>query len=295
MTDLGPSSWLPAAVRPRTLPASVVPVLVGSAVAAHRGAFEPVIATLALLTALFLQIGTNLVNDYGDHVRGADGADRIGPARASQSGEVDPRHVAVAGGIALSFAALVGGMLILRGGWPVVWIGLGSLVCAVAYTAGPFPLAYHGLGEVFVFAFFGPVAVLGTEYLQAGDVSAGGVFSSLAIGVLAAAILLVNNVRDVEGDARAGKRTIVVRLGREAGRRLYVGALLGGFGALLVGVAVGALPRSALLAWLVAPLAGAPLRAVLRETDGPALNAALAQTARLELGFGALLSLGLLL
>lgn len=295
MSDRRPSAWLPAAIRPRTLPASVVPVLVGSAVAAGRGTFEPVVATLALLTAFFLQVGTNLVNDYGDHVRGADGEDRIGPDRASQSGAVDPRHVALAGGIALSCAAMVGGMLIVRGGWPVVWIGLGSLACAVAYTAGPFPLAYHGLGEVFVFAFFGPVAVLGTEYLQAGDVSRAGMFASVAIGVLAAAILLVNNVRDVEGDARAGKRTIVVRLGREAGRRLYVAALAGGFGAILVGVALGALPWGALLAWLVAPLARAPLQAVLHETEGPVLNEALAQTARLELGFGALLSLGLVL
>ncbi len=289
------SGWLLAAIRPRTLPASLVPVLVGSAVAGHRGAFESSIAALALLAAVLLQIGTNLLNDYGDHVRGADGEDRIGPSRASQSGAVDPRRVALVGGAALLGAALVGGFLIVRGGWPVVWIGLGSLIAAVAYTAGPFPLAYNGLGEVFVFAFFGPVAVLGTEYLQAGDVSGAGVVSSVSIGALAAAILLVNNIRDVDGDARAGKRTIVVRLGRDAGRKLYETALVAGFGAPLIGWMMGALPATALLSLLAVPLARPPIRAVLGTTEGPPLNEALASTARLELAFGVLLSAGLLL
>lgn len=293
MAGASVSAWLPGAIRVRTLPASIVPVLVGSAVAFHRDAFEPVVAGLALLVALFLQIATNLVNDYGDHVRGADGEDRIGPARASQSDDVEPRHVAIAGGVALALAAVFGALLIARGGWPVVWIGVGALLSAVAYTAGPYPLAYHGLGEVFVFAFFGPVAVLGTEYLQAGDVSAGGVFASVAIGLLAAAILLVNNVRDVDGDERAGKRTIVVRLGRKAGRTLYTTVVVSGFAAILIGVILAALPTAALLSWLAAPLARAPLRAVGEATDGPTLNAALADTARLELAFGALLALGL--
>lgn len=248
-----------------------------------------------MLVALFLQIGTNLVNDYGDHVRGADGEDRIGPARASQSGEVDPRHVAIAGGVALACAGAAGAVLIAWGGWPVVWIGIGSILCAIAYTAGPFPLAYHGLGEVFVFFFFGPVAVLGTEYLQAGNVSGMGLGASVAIGLLASAILLVNNVRDVEGDERAGKRTIVVRLGRDMGRRLYVAMVVGGFGVILFSVLGAAMPRSALLAWLAAPLANAPLRAVREARDGPTLNQALAQTAQLELAFGILLCVGLLL
>ncbi|MDG2307146.1 MAG: 1,4-dihydroxy-2-naphthoate polyprenyltransferase [Candidatus Binatia bacterium] len=289
------ASLLLSAIRPRTLPASLVPVVVGSAVAGHGGAFDPAIAGLAILAAVLLQIGTNLINDYGDHVRGADGDDRIGPSRASQSGEVDPKQVALLGGTALLGAALVGVLLIAHGGWPIVWIGVGSLLAAVAYTAGPFPLAYHGLGEVFVFAFFGPVAVLGTQYLQAGEISAGGVAASVAIGALAAAILLVNNVRDVEGDTRAGKRTIVVRLGRRAGRALYVLALALGFGAPLVGWLAGWLPAGALVAWLSLPLGISPLRTVLTTTEGPPLNEALANTAKLELAFGIAFAVGMLL
>lgn len=281
------------ALRPRTWPASLAPVLVGSAAAFHAGGFVPAVAALACATALLLQISTNLVNDWGDHVRGADGEDRIGPARASQSGGVDPRHVALAGGAALAAAAAVGALLIVRGGWPVVWIGLGSLVAAVAYTAGPFPLAYHGLGEVFVFAFFGPVAVLGTEYVQAGVVSDAGVAASIAMGALAAAILLVNNVRDVDGDARAGKRTIVVRLGRRAGRALYAIAVAIAFGGVIGGGIGGWLPRTTFAVLLALPLVRAPLSAVLTRTDGASLNAALAATARLELVFGVLLAAGL--
>ena len=290
MSGLG---WVLPAMRPRTLPASLAPVLVGGAVAAHRGAFDGAIVGAAVLTAALLQVGTNLVNDYGDHVRGADGVDRIGPRRASQSGEVDPRHVALLGAVVLLAAASVGAFLVVRGGWPIVWIGVASLVAAVAYTAGPFPLAYHGLGEVFVFLFFGPVAVLGTEYLQAGDVSGAGAAASVSVGALAAAILLVNNVRDVDGDAAVGKRTIVVRLGRDAGRALYDGALLVGFGAPVAGWMLGALPPTVLVCWLALPLAR-PLRRVVHETtDGPPLNDALAGTARLELVVGSLLSLGL--
>lgn len=290
MSGLG---WILPAMRPRTLPASLAPVLVGGAVAAHRGAFEGVVVGAAVVTAALLQIATNLLNDYGDHVRGADGVGRIGPRRASQSGEVDPRHVARLGLIALLAAAAVGAFLVARGGWPIVCIGVASLVAAVAYTAGPFPLAYHGLGEVFVFLFFGPVAVLGTEYLQAGDVSRAGAFASVSVGALAAAILLVNNVRDVDGDAAAGKRTIVVRLGRDAGRSLYDAALVVGFGAPLVGWMLGALPPAVVLSWLALPLAR-PLRRVVHETtEGPPLNEALAGTARLELVVAVLLAVGL--
>lgn len=293
MSEGGTRRWWVPAIRLRTLPASVVPVVVGTAAAAHRGAFDATIAVLALSTALLLQVATNLLNDYGDHVRGADGPDRLGPERASQSGEVDPQTVARAGIAALVGAAVVGAALIVQGGWPVVWIGLASLVAAAAYTAGPFPLAYHGLGEVFVFVFFGPVAVLGTEYLQAGAPSAGGVVGGVAIGALAAAILLVNNVRDVEGDTRAGKRTIVVRWGRAVGRRIYAATVAVGFLAPLAAVVGGWLPPAVLLSWLSLPLARGPLRSVYESTDGPALNEALAQTARLELVFGILFALGL--
>ena len=189
--------------------------------------------------------------------------------------------------------ALLGAYLISRGGWPIAAIGAASLVAAVAYTAGPFPLAYHALGEVFVFLFFGPIAVCGAELVQAGRVSALALMASLPVGCLATAILLVNNVRDVDGDRRAAKRTLVVRLGRPRRAR-----------ALRLHARPGLLPHpgargasssapAIVLAWCAAPLAIAPLRAVLRRIDGPGLNAALAATARLHLAFGLLLACGL--
>jgi len=282
-----------AAVRPRTLAAAVAPVAVGTAVAARTGQARPGVAIAALAGALLLQIGTNLVNDWGDFRRGADGPDRLGPQRAVQSGWLAPGEVLAGAALAFAIATAIGIWLVVRGGWPIAGIGLGSLVAAVAYTAGPFPLAYHGLGEAFVFLFFGPLAVCGTELVQAGHVSALALCASLPVGSLAAAILLVNNVRDVDGDRRAGKRTLVVRFGRRAGRALYASAVSGAF----LGVAALATLLSApgaLLSWLALPLAAAPLRVVLRQMDGPALNGALAATARLHLVFGLLLAAGLL-
>ena len=278
------------ATRPRTLPAAVVPVLVGTAVAARAGHARPGIAAAALGGALLLQIGTNLVNDWGDFRRGADGPDRLGPTRVAQAGLLTPGQVLAAGLGAFAGAATLGVLLIAQAGWPVVWIGVASIAAGIAYTAGPWPLAYHGLGEAFVFAFFGPVAVCGTELVQAGRVSGLAVAAAVPVGCLATAIILVNNVRDVDGDRRAHKRTLVVRLGRQAGRGLYAGMLALAFAA---AVGIAATAPMVLLALLAAPLARAPLLAVLRATDGPSLNAALAATARLHLAFGALLAIGL--
>jgi 1,4-dihydroxy-2-naphthoate octaprenyltransferase len=281
-----------AAVRPRTLTAAVVPVAVGTAVAARAGHARPAIALAALAGALLLQIGTNLVNDWGDFRRGADGPDRLGPRRAVQSGWLAPGEVLAGAALAFVVASTIGVWLVIRGGWPIAGIGIGSVVAAVAYTAGPFPLAYHGLGEAFVFLFFGPLAVCGTELVQAGHVGTLALYASIPVGSLAAAILLVNNVRDVEGDRRARKRTLVVRFGRGAGRALYACAVTGAFlGA--AGLAILVPASGALLSWLALPLAAAPVRAVLRRTDGPALNGALAATARLHLVFGLLLAAGL--
>ena len=281
-----------AAIRPRTLSAAVVPVAVGTAVASRDGHARPGVALAALAAAVLLQVGTNLVNDWGDFRRGADGPGRLGPPRAVQSGWLSPREVLLGVTLAFATAASIGVWLITRGGWPIAAIGGGGLVAAVAYTAGPFPLAYHGLGEAFVLLFFGPLAVCGTELVQAGRASAAGALASVPVGCLAAAILLVNNVRDVDGDRRAGKRTLVVRLGRRAGGSLYAGAVCVAFAA--VGALAGWLSHPALLLpWLAAPLAAAPLVAVLRHTDGPTLNTALAATARLHLVFGLLLAAGL--
>ena len=281
-----------SAIRPRTLSAAVVPVAVGTAVAARDGHAQPGVALVALLCALLLQAGTNLVNDWGDARRGADGPDRLGPARAVHAGWLTARDVLRGAALVLGTATLLGAYLISRGGWPIAAIGAASLVAAVAYTAGPFPLAYHALGEVFVFLFFGPIAVCGAELVQAGRVSVLALMASLPVGCLATAILLVNNVRDVDGDRRAAKRTLVVRLGRPAGRALYACMLVLAF-CLTPALAVLFQAPAIVLAWCAAPLAIAPLRAVLRRIDGPGLNAALAATARLHLAFGLLLACGL--
>lgn len=284
-------AWL-AAARPRTLSAAVVPVAVGTALAARTGHADSVVAGAALAAAVLLQVGTNLVNDWGDFQRGADGPDRLGPPRAVQSGWLAPREVLAGALLVFAIACVIGAWLIARGGWPIAAIGLGGLVAAVAYTAGPTPLAYHGLGEAFVFLFFGPLAVCGSELVQAGRVSGAGLLASIPVGCLAAAILLVNNLRDVDGDRRAGKRTLVVRVGRRAGRTLYAAALGVAFAATALLAAHDASP-GALVPWLAAPLVRAPLAAVLHCVDGRALNGALAATARLQLAFGLLLAAGL--
>jgi 1,4-dihydroxy-2-naphthoate octaprenyltransferase len=285
-------TWL-RAVRLRTLPAAIVPVAVGTAVAAREGAFRPGLAAIALAAAVLIQVGTNLVNDWGDFRRGADGPHRRGPVRVTQAGLVSPRAVAGAGAAAFAAAAVLGLVLVAHGGWPIAAIGVASIIAGAAYTAGPWPLAYHGLGEAFVFVFFGPVAVAGTELVQAGHVSPLALAAALPVGLLATAILVVNNVRDVEGDARAGKRTLAVRWGPEVARGGYVAALGVAFAVPPALVAAGVAPAAALATLAAAPLAASPLRAVTLATDPARLDAALAATARLHLVFGGLLAAGL--
>jgi 1,4-dihydroxy-2-naphthoate polyprenyltransferase len=284
-------AWL-AAIRPRTLSAAVVPVAVGTSAAARDGHARPAVALIALVTAVLLQAGTNLVNDWGDARRGADGPDRLGPPRAVLAGWLTPDDVLRGAALAFAVASLLGICLIIRGGWPIAAIGLGGLLAAVAYTAGPFPLAYHALGEVFVFLFFGPLAIGGTELVQAGHVTGTALLSSIPVGCLATAILLVNNVRDVDGDRRAAKRTLVVRLGRPAGRVLYA-CMLGVAFCITPALALAFQAPATIFALCAAPLAITPLRAVFQRVDGPGLNAALAATARLHLAFGLLLAGGL--
>jgi len=284
--------WI-AAARPRTLPAAIAPVLVGTACAAHAGGFDVTAALLALAVALLLQIGTNFVNDWGDHRRGADGPDRVGPVRAVAAGWISPAAMAGAGLGAFAGAALLGAALVARGGPWAALLGVASIAAGIAYTAGPCPLAYRGLGEPFVLAFFGPVAVCGTELVQSGAVSPLGLASSVPVGLLATAILVVNNVRDVASDARAGKRTLAVRLGAAAARRLYVVLVAAALFAPLALWWSALAPASALLAIAAWPAARAPLHALRVEGDGPALNRALAATARLHLAFGALLATGI--
>jgi 1,4-dihydroxy-2-naphthoate octaprenyltransferase len=205
--------WV-AAARPRTLPAAVAPVIVGSALAWRAGAFDAVAATICLVFALLVQIGANFANDYYDFVHGADTGERVGPRRAVAAGLVPPATMRRAMGLTFGLALAVGLTLVAWGGWWLVAVGVVSIASGIAYTGGPFPLGYHGLGDLFVFVFFGLVAVGATFYVQAGHVSLSVLLAAVAIGLLTVNILLVNNYRDVETDRKAGKRTLVVRFGR---------------------------------------------------------------------------------
>ena len=285
--------WLLAA-RPKTLPAAAAPVVVGTAVAVAEELFRPGPALAALTGALLLQIGSNLANDVFDFQRGADAGERLGPLRITQAGLRSPAQVKAAMALVFGLVALIGLYLVWVGGWPILIVGLLSILAAVAYTGGPFPLGYHGLGDLFVFLFFGLVAVCGTYYVQAGRLSALAWWSAVPIGLLATAILVVNNLRDIQSDRAAGKRTLAVRLGVRGARMEYL--LLVGT-ALLVPVlmwAAGATGPWVLLTWLAVLVGRGTIKLVLA-SEGRVLNQALAGTARLELVYAALLSLGVIL
>jgi 1,4-dihydroxy-2-naphthoate octaprenyltransferase len=284
--------WLMAA-RLRTLPAAAAPVLVGTALAIRNGRFDVAAFLCALLGALFIQIGTNLSNDYSDARRGADAEDRIGPVRVTAGGLVPPRQVLIATYVTFGLAVLCGVYLIVVAGPVLLLIGALSILAGVAYTGGPKPYGYEGLGEVFVFLFFGLVAVTGSYYVQIQELPWVVFALSVPVGLLVAAILVVNNIRDVESDRRAGKRTLAVRLGRERTRVMFAAIVLGAYVVLVV-VALG-LSAWVLLPWLTLPLALKLIATVRTHTDGPTLNGALAQAGVLELAFSLLLAAGILL
>jgi 1,4-dihydroxy-2-naphthoate octaprenyltransferase len=267
-------------------------VAVGSAVAWRDGHFAPLAALAALVGALLIQVGTNLANDYFDFRRGADNRDRLGPPRATQQGWLAPRAVLMGSAVCFGLAVVVGTYLVAVAGWPLVVLGLVSIAAGYAYTGGPYPLAYHGLGDVFVLVFFGGVAVGGTYYVQALALSPLALAASLPVGALGVALLAVNNTRDRETDAAANKRTLVVRLGRGFGRGEYVAMLIVAAAFPVVVWATGLATAWALVALLAAPLAVPPVR-LLFTVDGGALNAALAGTARLQLVYSLLLAAGL--
>jgi len=284
-------AWVLAA-RPATLTAALVPVLVGTAVAEVSGGVRLGPALAALFGAFMLQITSNLANDVFDHEKGADTHERLGPTRAVQAGLLTPRQVR-AGMIATIVLAFVAGIYLTTiGGWPIVIIGLSSILAGVAYTGGPYPLGYHGLGDVFVMIFFGFVAVCGTVFVQTGAVPTLGWLASVPVGAIATAVLVVNNVRDRETDVKAGKRTLAVRLGRRAGVAEYGALILLAYVAPVV--AVVALGRSplALLPLLTLPLA-IRLWRTLATTEGRPLNACLVGTAKLLLFYGVLFAAGL--
>ncbi|MBW7885421.1 MAG: 1,4-dihydroxy-2-naphthoate polyprenyltransferase [Caldilineaceae bacterium] len=287
-------AWILAA-RPKTLPAALSPVLVGTALAIADGVFALGPALAAALGALLLQILSNFANDYSDHYRGADTQDRLGPVRVTSAGLIKPADLRKGIAVIVALAVLVGLYLVYVGGWPIVVIGLAAIAAALAYTGGPLPFGYYGLGDFFVFLFFGVVAVCGTYYVQALMVTPGVFVASLAVGALVTAILVVNNYRDIETDRRAGKRTLAVLLGRQGARLEY--ALLFALAYLIapaLWLAFGLGPL-VLLTWLTLPLARRLVRILALATDGPTLNQALAGTARLGLLYSLLLAAGIVL
>jgi 1,4-dihydroxy-2-naphthoate octaprenyltransferase len=285
------------AARPRTLPAAIAPVLVGTAAAVEQhGDLRRVGAFIAaLIGSIFIQIGTNLANDYSDAQRGADAVDRLGPVRVTAAGLVAPRSVLIATWLAFGIAVVAGLYLATVAGWLIIAVGAASIAAGVLYTGGPRPYGYAGLGELFVFLFFGLVAVNGSYYVQLERLAWLPFGLSVAVGGLATAILVVNNVRDIETDRRAGKRTLAVRIGRDRARRFYVGLIAAAYLALLVTLAADGGPWWALLGFVSLPLARRPTQAVLTRTDGPALNGALAGTGALLGAFSLALSVGLLI
>jgi 1,4-dihydroxy-2-naphthoate polyprenyltransferase len=292
--SVGARIWLMAA-RPRTLPASVAPVLVGTSLAGFQGVFHPLRFIAALVGAIFIQVGTNLSNDYSDARRGADTEDRLGPVRVTAGGLVPPRQVLVATYVSFGVAVLAGAYLIAVAGWELLLVGAASILAGVLYTGGPRPYGYEGLGEVFVFLFFGIVAVAGSYFVQVKHLSWEAFTLAVSVGLLAAAILVVNNIRDIDTDRRAGKRTLAVRLGRERTRSLFAGIVyLAYFPPVLTWLA-GPLTAWVLLPFLTLPLAAALVRTVRNRTDGPSLNEALARAGLLQLTFCMLLAAGLLL
>lgn len=267
----------------------------GVGIAVADGLFRPLPAAAALLGALLIQIGTNFANDYYDFVRGGDTADRVGPVRVTQAGLVEPARVKRAMLLTFALAVVVGVYLVVVGGWPILAIGILSLLSGWAYTGGPFPLAYNGLGDVFVLVFFGPAAVAGTYWVQGLVLSVSAVVAGLAIGALNTAVLVANNLRDLETDRAAGKRTLPVTFGRGFGRAQYVTAL--GFAAVVpvAGVLLLNWPPLILSSLAALALAGPPLRAILREDRATALMATLPATARVSGLYGLLFAAGMVL
>lgn len=283
--------WL--AIRPRTLPAAASGVVMGSALAWYDASFQWLPALACLLIALLLQISSNVANDVFDFERGADTAERLGPLRVTQAGYLTPAQVKRGLAIILGVTILLGLYLASLRGWTVIWLGAAAIISAIAYTGGPFPLGYHGLGDIFVFTFFGLAAVAGTYFVQVGSVSLAAWWLSVPVGLIVTAILVVNNLRDLENDRKAGKHTMAVRLGERGAKIEYILLMAGAYLIVPVLVWTKVVPVGAFLTWLSLPIAIRTLRVVLTQKGRP-LNAALAGTGQTALLFSLLLWLGLL-
>ena len=284
-------TWILAS-RPKTLPAAAAPVIIGTAMAYGDGVHHFPAAAAALVGALLLQVLANLVNDYADFKKGTDDPDRIGPLRVTQAGLVTPKQMKGAIGLTIGLTLVLGLYLVYRGGWPIALIGLLSIVSGVLYTAGPYPLGYLGLGDFFVLVFFGPVAVGGTYYVQALSINWVIILAGLAPGLFSVGILTVNNLRDIENDRKAGKKTLAVRFGKAFAMNEYFYCILS---ASLLPVAIDlvtGLHRWSCLGVLTLFFTPGVFRAVYSRSDGPSLNNALAATGKLLLIYGILFSLG---
>jgi 1,4-dihydroxy-2-naphthoate octaprenyltransferase len=286
--------WVLAA-RPATLPAGVAAVVVGSALAAADGVFRWDAFVVTLFAALAIQVGVNYANDLADAQKGADTEERIGPTRAVAAGLLTSGQMRRGIAVAFGLAAIAGVCLIWLAGWVILAIGIVSIIAALGYTNGPIPYGYYGLGEVFVFVFFGLVATVGTRYVYDRAAPADAWMSGISMGLLAAAILVANNVRDIETDRVAGKRTLAVIFGRQPARWMYTMMVLVAYAVIAVAVAAGVLASWAMLTFVSIPLAVQPVRAIFTQTEGPPLIGVLKATARLQLVFAALLALGVLI
>jgi 1,4-dihydroxy-2-naphthoate polyprenyltransferase len=284
------SAWVLAA-RPRTLPAAAAPVLIGTGLALRDGQFDAINAAAAFFIAMLLQIGANVANDLFDHERGTDTPARLGPLRVAAQGWLSPPEMRIGMGVVFGLAALLGLVLYLDKGWPVLAVGLAAILAALAYTGGPFPYGYHALGDIFVFIFFGLIAVAGTYFVQAGEVTLVVWLASIPIGLLIVNILVVNNLRDIPTDTAANKRTLAVLLGRRAMQNEYLLCLLGAYLIPLLMALFGLLSFWILLTWISLPQAWSLYR-LLQKTEGAALNVALAYTAQLSLVYAALFAAG---
>ena len=286
-------TWM-LAIRPRTLPAAAAGVLMGAAMAWHDRHLRFDATLVCLFTALLLQIGSNLANDVFDFERGTDTAERLGPTRVTQAELLSPRQVKIGMAVVFSLAALLGLYLAWLGGWVIIILGIAAIISAIAYTGGPFPLGYYGLGDIFVFIFFGLASVAGTYYIQAGSVSPAVWWMTIPPGLIITAILVVNNLRDIENDRKAGKHTMAVRLGEQGTKIQYLVCMVIAYLILIPVAVTGLIPWMTLLAWLSLPVAYQATQVVLTQKGRP-LNMALAKTGQTALFFSLLFWVGLLL
>jgi 1,4-dihydroxy-2-naphthoate polyprenyltransferase len=287
-------AWI-LATRPQTLLVGAVPVMLGAAAAMRLGAVRWSAVIAALFGSILIQIGTNLANDVFDYEKGTDTHERIGPMRVTQAGLLSPRQVRTGMIVAFALAALTGVYLTMIGGLPIVIIGLASIASGIAYTGGPYPLGYHGLGDIFVMVFFGPVAVCGTTFVASGRLDAVAFVASLAAGALATGVLVVNNVRDIETDVKTNKRTLAVRFGRSFGVGEYAVLIATAMIVPIVLVFGFGVHLAALASLITLPLAVKLVTTLSRERAGDILNRTLANTAKLLLVYGVLLSVGIAL